>query len=259
MKNRMDRYSSPSNLEDTPSRLERNKDLYDDLYSTVKYTEIIDLENNQPYELNKDKVNNATREKYQRLKEYKNLINREYKEDKVRPTIDEEPKVYDINVILEEAKKDREEPSSNEDYHQFAEVSGIFKDGKSDEIQELIDTITSRSLRKDLDQKIKQEGLLSDLLPEEGSETALLEPLKVEDPISDEDIIDDQSPIQKPQIDKTFYTKSLEFSTKDFETNNKKDQFDESKKSNIYLKVFTVLSVLLIIGALLFVIIKYIL
>lgn len=255
MKSRMDRYNNSNSVDNTPSRVERNKDLYGDLYTNIKYTEVIDFDNSGPYVLRKEPVSNATREKYQRLKEYKNLINKEYKEEKFQPILKEETKIYDINVILEEAKKERK--ISNDSFQQFAEVSGIFQDGKSEEIKELINTITSSSLRKEIDKELNQNDLLSDLLPEEGSETTVLEPVETE--VNLDNFVHEDLQVTKPEIDKTFYTKSMEFRTRDFERGNSNEYQEDEPKTSVFIKILTVISILLIVGALLFVIIKYIL
>ena len=107
---RMERYDN-SNINCVRSRTEKNKDLYNDLGRLEKYTTLTDVSKIEAVELNAAKKNYRTREGYHQMKEYNDFI----PEPKVKKELDDfnylyqdhENKIYDINSVLEEAKKNR--------------------------------------------------------------------------------------------------------------------------------------------------------
>ena len=114
MSSRMDRYDVPE--KNKSSRLSKNKKLYEDLYTNSSYTEFTDINSSNVIELNNNLSNTiGRRENYQKNKEYSNAFNTDdiYKYD----PFDEEKysletesiskKDYDINSVLESAKKNR--------------------------------------------------------------------------------------------------------------------------------------------------------
>ena len=108
---RMDRYRG--NDTSRESRLDKNQELYHNVSSNVIYTNITDVTNSNAYEINNGQSNSyTTREAYQQMKKYKNVEN----VPKVRKDLDDfnylykqkENKIYDINSVLEEARKNRD-------------------------------------------------------------------------------------------------------------------------------------------------------
>jgi len=108
---RMDRYNEENN--NKISRIDRNKNLYQDFSMNAIYTNITDVTNSNAYEINPNTNNtHTTREAYQQLKEFQNVeIPKEKKElEDVNYLYQrKENKVYDINSVLENARKNRED------------------------------------------------------------------------------------------------------------------------------------------------------
>ena len=187
---RMDRYKE----EDSPraSRLDKNKDLYQNISSNTIYTNITDVTNANAYEINNSHNNNnnsshTTREAYQTMRKYQNVepVHRNKKEldDFNYLYQKKETKIYDINSVLEEARKNRQEKDSLDEKRKLKNnayniLSGINKEElekyreekkkrittpEEDEIREIIDTIASKTLAGELDKETTVD-LLSDLM-----------------------------------------------------------------------------------------------
>ena len=180
---RMDRYKDTSDVERI-SRSDSNKELYESLGSNTRYTSFTDVTNANAIDLS-SKKNYNTREGYHQLKEYHGVV----PTPRAKKDLDEfksiyqkhENRVYDINNVLEEARKNRIEkdeleekrklkntsynilaslnPEELEKYRQ--EKRDKLMHANDDDLRELIDTITSATLAGDI--KIASE-LLGDLM-----------------------------------------------------------------------------------------------
>ena len=179
---RMDRY----NDEDTTTKLSRsskNKDLYQNVGTNTRYANITDVTNANAIDITNTTTEYRTREDYQKMKKY----NGDVQTPKVKRDLDEfnhiykrqENRVYDINNVLEEARKNREEDNleekrklKNTSYNILASLNKeelekfrqekkdrLFKD--DEELRDLIDTIASKTLAGELE---AASDLLSDLM-----------------------------------------------------------------------------------------------
>ena len=121
MASRMERYTNNQDNRPT-SRLERNKKVYEDLYTNVGYTQFTKLDSNVVDLSSSSSFDEQTgrREQYQRNREVSPFISttesftmtdNHYEEE--LDSFDNE-KVYDINEVLKEAKKNREHPDELE-------------------------------------------------------------------------------------------------------------------------------------------------
>ena len=156
------------------SRYYKNMYLYDEVNNKIGYEEIDNFSHYNGIELDST-TPIKTREEYQKTKEYSFVYDDEKKEEPV--VEDEKEKVYDINSVLEEAKKNRvlseevekKRKLQNAEYNILADLNKkyISKKEKIEEegIRELIDTITSRTLAKDIEEA-EDDGkdLMSELL-----------------------------------------------------------------------------------------------
>lgn len=180
---RMDRYRDES--DDTRvSRSDNNKELYESIGSNTRYTSFTDVTNANAIDLS-SKKNSNRREGYHQMKEYQDVI----PTTRTRKDLDEfksiyhshENKVYDINNVLEEARKNRLEkdaldekrklkntsynilaslnPEELEKYREEKKEKPIRAD--DEDLRELIDTIASATLAGDI--KVASE-LLGDLM-----------------------------------------------------------------------------------------------
>ena len=182
---RMDRYNEENNSR--VSRIDRNKNLYQDFSMNAIYTNITDVTNANAYEIDTNPSNSyKTREAYQHLKEYQDIeIPKEQKELNDVNYLKErqENKIYDINSVLENARKNRTEQDELDEKRKLKNKAYNILSGKNreeleryreerkkrlltpeeEELRELIDTIASKTLAGEID-KATSVDLLSDLM-----------------------------------------------------------------------------------------------
>ena len=180
---RMDRYKDES-TEPKLTRSDQNKDLYESIGNNTRYTSFSDVTNANAIDIS-SKKNYNTREGYHQMKEYQEVVptprvKRELEEFKSLYR-DKENRVYDINNVLEEARKNRTEKDELEEKRKLKNTSYNIlsslnteelekyrqerKEKQShpsdDELRELIDTITSKTLAGDIK---AASSLLGDLM-----------------------------------------------------------------------------------------------
>lgn len=288
---RMDRYDDGSN-QIRASRSDKNQELYQNIGKNEKYTNFTDVTNANAIDLSRTNKNYRTREGYQQMKGYETVITT----PKVKKELEEfnylyqdhENKIYDINNVLAEARKNRIEKDALEEKRKLkntsynilaslnpSELEKYRKEKKErvirpdeDELRELIDTITSKTLAGEID-KATSVDLLSDLMA-----TNVID--KVEKPIKDDITEEDKKEEEKDNLslskeildqeqleqmkklkeqetspenqlegaDSDFYTRSMDLSDKDFEMD---DEFKE-KKVPIFVKIILILVLFAIIG-----------
>lgn len=122
---------------------------------------------------------------------------------------------------------------------------------ETDSLQELINTITSKSMRKDIDKLQSSDDnneLLSDLLPKDQNETIITESISKEILAREQEKTKTMS-LEQPkedEIDRSFYTKSMDLSDKDFEMD---DEFVEKEKNGSVIVFFKILiAIILVVG-----------
>lgn len=253
------------------SRAEKNRDLYNNLGRLEKYTSISDVSKIEAVELNDAKKNYQTREGYHKIKDYdikidKPLVRKEL--DDFNYLYNDTNKTYDINRVLEEAKDLREKDalekrrklnnekynileSSEEELAKFKEEAKLrHKPIENEkELEELINTITSKELRNQIDDATEKNSLLSDLMATSALEE-VVEPIATK--IDDTNITKQEENLDKKvtklkekelatEIDNSFYTKSLDLSKEDFD-----DDFEMVKSSKFVSFLKFIFSVILI-------------
>lgn len=268
---RMERYDS-TNEKKVLSRTEKNQDLYNDLGRLEKYTTLTDVSKIDAVELASAKKNYRTREGYHSLKNYDIEMEKpkEKKElEEFNFLYDNERKTYDINKVLEEAKGLREKDSKeikrklhNEKYNileSSEEVLEKFKEEtklrhkpieNEEELEELIHTITSKELREEIDKAADNNSLLSDLMATNVDEEVLKPIETIKDDIKAEENIQVEEDVKeiketklKEEIDKSFYTKSLDLSEEDFEM-EEEEEIKPSKLLGFLKFIFSVILIL---------------
>ena len=211
---RMDRYKDRYNP--TEKRATKNAELYQDVSNNTKYTNVTDVTNSNAYEIG-NRSNVRSREDYHRMKLYQVVepLPREKKEleDINYLYKDTNKKVYDINSVLAEARKNRKEQDELEEKRKLKNTSYNILAGLNLEDlekyreekkkrnienvdEELIDTIVTKTLAGEID-KSTSVDLLSDLMatsvmdkvdnPDEIDAKEELKKLKEEFHIEDED------------------------------------------------------------------------
>ncbi len=294
MRSRMDRYKEvEKNIStDDYSRSNKNQVLYSSLGDNKSYTSFSDVSDSNTVDITKAAKNYKSREGYHKIKEYDNLLNNE----SVKKEIDQfkyihdrtNNKNYDLNSVLEEAKRNRKEDilleekrklkNTNynilavlnpEEVEKYQQIKNSNKPNNDENLRELIDTITSKTLAGDIDKKTSV-NLLSELMATSNIEVNDLEDKSIEEKedklaktdsfIKKEDF-EKQLKLEKTDsfvkkeelkdMDKDFYTRSMDLSDKDFDL----DMSFEEKKVPVALTIFLILifiGVLVGVGLLLF-------
>lgn len=251
------------------TRANKNKFLYDEVNNKIGYEEIDTLEMYDGIELDCDSPI-KTREEYQRMKDETRK-----EKDVVDVTEEfEESKVYDINSILEEAKKKRVIPDELEKKRKLQNVEYsilndlnqkyINKKEKLDEelekegIRELIDTITSKNLSSDLKElkdleEDSDDDLMSDLLATntmnaiEGIslEEDIAKDILIKETVKDDDDENDEIVEEDGRLVNSFYTRSMDLSEHDFEI---RDEIIEENKDKRKILILVILIILVVIA-----------
>lgn len=265
MERRSDKYTDFNN-ESNNSRVKKNKLLYDEINSKIGYEEITNFEQSPQFDLSSLNLNKPTREEYQKIKEYKSIIGNEKEKTIQTEEQNEAPKNFDINKVLEEAKKNRKEDElekkrnlNSEEYNVLSNLNKKYlhkKDFSSeddDELKELINTITSKTLANEIKDEEEKE-LLSDLL-------ATTVDIKLENELSKQEIDnlynkemeEKNENTDENEVDNSFYTKSLELESKDLipEDNDEVEleNAEDEEKNHFGLKIFGIVLILLLIIA----------
>ena len=182
---RMDRYNDVPDLKE--KRTNMNQDLYQNVNNNTKYTNITDVTNANAYEISQSNKEHKTREDYQKMIKYRDVeplpkskkelddFNYVYKTD--------QKKIYDINSVLEEARKNRQVQDSLEEKRKLKNTSYNILAGlnleelekyreekkkrimtpEEEEMREIIDTIATKTLAGEIDKETTVD-LLSDLM-----------------------------------------------------------------------------------------------
>ena len=259
MEKRSDRYNQSQDVPQINSRVKKNKYLYDELNSKIGYEEISVANTDTQIDLSSLNLEKPNREDYQKIKEYKTLL-KDNSVDKVEIEKKEiKPKVFDINKVLEEAKKNRREEDElekkrnlkEEDYNVLSSLNKKylhkkdFSEKDSDELKELIDTITSKTLVNEIKDEEEKE-LLSELL-------ATTIDVKLEKELSTAEINslyeNKESSVSDENADNSFYTHSMELNKDDLidEPEEDNENNDISERKNNGFKIFTIIIILIIL------------
>lgn len=241
MESRMEKYYEKdlSSFE----RTKKNQELYKDISK-----EISDLEN-LPIPDNSNEID---------LDGLKKIIysRDEYRKSKEREIVEEEPivkredkRVYDINVLLENAKN--EINRSNEVTNTRKINHNFLTSLEEEKIPYHDDAIELSNMETDKNNKVSEDSLPLDLLVDlKGNDNTV-----VTDPI----VKDEVTMIKKIKDGETFYSGSFNFTKKDFDEVEEDDNFIEDTSGNVIKVIFLILGLLVIGTAIYFVLTKYVL
>ena len=285
---RMDRYKSETS---SLSRTSKNQELYQNVSNNTIYANITDVTNANAFEINNNnnnKTSRTTRESYQQMKKYQNVepIPRTRKElddfNYLYPK--KENKVYDINSVLEAARKNRVEKDNKEEKRKLKNnayniLSGVNKEAlekyreekkkrmltpEEEEIRELVDTIASKTLAGEID-KATSVDLLSDLMAtnmlDKVSASSELdkEETKTEETKEEKSVMLSKTQLQEindrkeekvdalKEKDPDFYTRSMDLSDKDFDLGD--DFKEKSLPLGVKILIFLIIVIIILITA----------
>lgn len=255
MASRMDRYNKDEFV--TSGRSSKNKSLYEQIESLENYTNIegvATIEKTNEIDISKVQEMIKNREEYKKRRELRGIID-EKKEEKIdTPEIEEKPRNYDIKSLLSMMEKEtkNENKVRSLDPEQYEMLKTLKNKSKKydvqkeeEELKELINTINMTKTNLDV-------GLLDDLK----SDTMVGDASSIKKIIEDEkkDVNFDAT---NTEIDHSFYTSSFGFTKSDFE--ELKNMNKDIKKNNKFIMILlTIFIVLVIVGSLLFLILKWV-
>ena len=249
MSTRMEKYYEGIDNTKAIRRSVRNKEVYNDIYTYGKYTNIegiADIKNANEVDITKVKEMLKNRENYQKERQYRRLTGeyKEYEEEEPsREPIEE--KNYDILDVLKEAKEkkepdDKQRVLRNTQYNILKnvdlqkELEKAKKNEEEENLQDLINTITNTSMINKITDVDLAADLLSDL-KEDDENAAELNTLK--------EIINKEVEYKEPVYDKSFFTSSLKLNKSDFVDG------EEGKKTSPLKVISIVLLIVVIIVA----------
>ena len=273
MEKRVSKYNKEHTKNSRSSRANKNKYLYDDANKKVGYEGIVDLTNLGKISLYDEQDQQETR----KTRVEKNQIFND------ETPVETEEKVYDINSVLEEAKKNRtatEEADKRRklqdmEYNILNDLNQKYlsKKEKMDEnlekegIRELIDTITSNTLVQDIQEAQADDGkdLMSDLMATNVGTALSNEELQEE--IAKEILVEEEKQEQQQEeeydlsktisdsgkIVNSFYTRSMDLSEQDFEI---RDEIKEENKAKRKIILLVILIILILIAIASFFVLK---
>lgn len=273
MPSRMERYYEAS--EDGPSRTRKNQELYNQIYeeknfddnefSPKKYTNVSGFaETPDSNTVDIQKIREMINSREEKNKEKNAQIYDEIKEEVKEET--EEPKNYDINDVLDKAKDER--PIELDDnYHSLKNVElnilknlniGDKKDetkevlsDNTDELPELLNTITNTSMLNKLGDKELSLDLLGDLKSNGTTMIGTSDTIKnVLEESKKKDVKDETT-----EIDKSFFTKSLDLKDSLKLLDGEDEEESESKKLKVVVTII-VIAALLVVGVALYLVFK---
>lgn len=245
MKSRSQRHAASSNLVKTrATRTKRNEYLYDEMNNKIGL-EVINIDSQGEVDLSSF------------LKDENDNVNVELKDRFLGNSDNLEQKNFDVNSVLEEAKKNRTEIDElekkrklkNEEYSVLSNLNRKYitqkeklnKELEEEGLQELINTITSNTLSND----IKNQELFSDLM-------ATSTDIDLEDDKNDDLEV---NKTKDGHLINSFYTRSMDLSEEDFEMS---DEFVEpNKNKKVLLIIMVILILLLILGTVGYFVLKW--
>lgn len=252
MESRMEKYYR----EDLSSfeRSKKNKDLYKEVSEQIS-----DLEN-LPIPDNSNEIDIAglkriisSRDEYRKVKELENTFISQkpiIKEDKK----EKEEKIYDINVLLANAKNDiQKENIATRELKATNNFLTTMKDANIPYNDDAIDIVTETHVKEEKKSTSSNtDSLPLDILADlKGSENTV-----VTDPI----VKDEVTMIKKDKDSETFYSGSYTFSKKDFFSEEDDDDSFIEEKNHTGLKIFLLILGILVLGvSVYFLLTKYVL
>ena len=231
MSSRMDKYKNEQTEDIIPTRSDKNKELYKQIYNAYDEFENLIVPSNareiDPKELKKEIT---SRQEYRKKKDYDDITNNGSKtnnavirKEKILEEQEQVEEIYDINELLNKATSESKGPElieptlANEDYLKKLKLDS--RKTNIEQVKELYEDIKEESLEED-EALMKTANLsleiLSDLKSDNGK-TIVSAPIKNEELPDDDNLLD-------------FYSNTYKFSKKDFEDKEYKELKDDESE-----------------------------
>lgn len=246
MNSRMDRYED-ENFYNQESRTDKNQRLYNEInnqeLSRVKTTRNYKVIEEHPKEIDIEKIKKYISSLNEEPEERKKIVINDPVNIKEEP---EEPKIYDINSIIEEAKSKKESLYEEDKYkklhgneYEILKKLDNYNQKLEKEEEEfntnertLIDLINTVTMKKE-----ENSDLLSELTTSDNENTVIMKPIKDEIKEEPEEKKKEENKLTNTlsSVDKSFYTNSMNFSKEDFEGI---EELEKSiNKNNLFVKI----------------------
>lgn len=238
----------PSRMEkyyEMKSRTVKNKELYRTIYDEAEYTNVEGIsviEKNEKIDI----------EKIKELINGTNNVNKpkEYKKEEIKPLVEEieEQKNYDIRDVLDKAKSERTDSDSRYSNIQYNVLKNI--DLNSD--TKVPDNVNEEQLKSMIEaiSNNSKNDYTSDLLDDLKSICDPNLKNQVKEEINNEDTQLQNTKLIQENLDKSFFTSSMDFSSEDFE--DLKEIKENIKKNNLLTKILLFILLVIIITGVLF-------
>lgn len=255
----MERYYKPASR--TSKRSERNQELYREIYEVGEYSNIegiATIEKSNEVDITKIKNMLKNREQYQQQRQFRQMIKKpemEKLEDNSNHL--ENEKNYDIRDVLNKAKVNKK---TEDKYHSLDDTGynilknlkekSMHREETEDELRELIDTITSNSELNQLATKELSLDMFDDLKSE--NNTIIEDKDAIKTLLEDAKNEEIKKIRENEEMDKSFYTSSLNFGESDFEQLSNINH--NLKKNNVLIKILVFIILLLVTAGIIFLI-----
>lgn len=284
MNSRLERYRYEEEASELPSRVAKNQSLYNDIsvsdFSKMKPVDnvkVIETTNNRiDLEKIKKYIENNSEEEVQT----KNVVVKDDINLVPQKNVFEEEKIYDINSVLELAKEKKESYYEDEKHKKLRDTQydilskiKLYEEEVSEPTEEielntdektlidLINTVTKK--KEDLFEDLKKgsdDEVVTSPINEESNEKIVTDAIKELNDQSEENISDakdlTQTNTEVKNLDKSFFTNSMTFSKEDFEGF---DELEKNVKKNNNLVKLSIIILVLLALATIFVVLKYVL
>ena len=236
LKSRLSKYENNDSL----SRVDRNKNLYNDMYENTNYTNMVVIDDSNEIYISKIKEI-IDKEKKRVNKHEKNSFDKE-EYDSIVPVKTEEKKLYDINEVLKDAKAKRniiEEANEKRKYQNYK-----FNENLEEELNK------TRKVYENLIKEEKELLNLMNTMTNVSSNTIandMFQDLTKDDNLTE--VLEDITDVGIKQIDNDtteYSTDTFMFNTKDFEDLD--DMRDDVAKSSVFIKILIGLIIIAIIA-----------
>lgn len=229
------------------SRTSKNKDIYDSLYENDNYDNISESEINENVVLMDSDKSEFTREGY-RLREMQGRVptKEEIKEKIDEMEILDEARLYDINKVIEKAKREVEEESDtkNTKYNILGSVEN------TDELDKVIETARQElSFDKEkMSDQVEEDDGINELAEELLGDTSITS-ISIENTVVNVNSEDLEELADKDEED-TFYDGTVSIDESDVEKSNKEteEDDDDDEGGSAIVKILVTLLVLVFLA-----------
>ncbi len=252
MSSRMDKYKNETTKEEVPTRSNKNKELYKQIYNAYdEFENLVVPSNEREIDSNEFKKEITSRQEYRKKKEYDDITNKSpatnnsvIRKEKIMEEDEQALEIYDINELLNKAKSENKKPElieptlANTDYLKKLKLDS--RKTNIEQVKEMYEDMAEEVLDED-ESLMKTANLSLEILSDLKGDN---DKTSVSAPIKDEEMPEDSTT--------GFYSNTYKFSKSDFDEEEEDeeeedDEEEEEKDSGKFL--FKIL--LLIFGLLL--------